>query len=546
VYKAKGRQWVEGRTDEEGTPDPYRNNIDHLKTLGSLDTVIEEPMSMDWRAERASGVEQYFKSIRLKPDWQPRRMEIVLFVRALAPNEQIVFVASTNKYVITNGTDSSKEPLWEAGVVTQTSHGPENITEYSITSSGFRIEPLSNANDKNGKGIWKQYTYVRADQLRPFGLWKNFLTGIDSSQWQPTIANAMLVMSTVTLIKRYRFKGKWPEAKIYCRGMYLGPELIVEGDFVYLLPEGEIKKQVTDIMRIDAITLDMWNLDKSNGNDYDEGNPYNSAARVTGRVYTIDQDRAFDKEPAELSMMAPQTRLDLFGPWYPRTPADKLARIPFHRILGRCHDPDVIEQWLHGNLPTPDTELLTKPGIALQGVTHGRMYSSEEFRRIDEDRNWFWADTRAEALDLEEINGRMVSSQDPDRDPKKYRKEIRVIEGTARPEERLSLQQAEKRNFGRGGPSGMVASAMDIDEADDSKEASRERKRGHDGLSASDGEDENEAVLEHNNFVDQMAEGLAMSDEGVPSDSEDEIKSPGQASTQYGTPRSVPMVIIDD
>ena len=49
-------------------------------------------------------------------------------------------------------------------------------------------------------------------------------------------------------------------------------------------------------------------------------------------------------------------------------------------------------------------------------------------------------------------------------------------------------------------------------EADDAKEASRERKRGHDGRTASDEEGEDEAVLEHNTFVDQMAERLASGD----------------------------------
>jgi hypothetical protein len=50
-------------------------------------------------------------------------------------------------------------------------------------------------------------------------------------------------------------------------------------------------------------------------------------------------------------------------------------------------------------------------------------------------------------------------------------------------------------------------------EADDAKEASRERKRGHDGRTASDEEAEDEAVLEHNiTFVDQMVERLASGD----------------------------------
>jgi hypothetical protein len=551
LYKAKGRQWVQGRVDEEGTPDPYRNNIDRLKMLGSLDTIIEEKMSADWRAERSSGVEAYFKAIRQKAAWEPRHMEIVLFVRALQPDEMLIFVPEIKRFMIRHQSDENdlKEPLWEAGIVTQTAQDLRGRVEYSVTSKGYRVEPLSSANSKDGKGIWKQYTYVRADQIRPFVLWKNLLSGLDNSSWHPTIEHAMLVMSTVTLVKRYRFKGKWPEAKVYCRGMYLGSELIVEGDFVHLLPESDYVQGITDIMRIDAITLDMWNLDKASGDDYDEGHPYNSAARITGRVYTISKKRAFDQEPVELQSIAPQAQLDLFGPWYARTPADKLSRVPFHRILGRCHDPDIIEQWLHGGVGS--VQITTKPGVGMSGVIDARAYSSAQFRRIDGDRSWFWADTRVEALDLEEVNGILVSSLNPERDPKKYRKEIRVIEGTAHPEERLALQQAERRAFTRGsGANAMLASALVL-EADDSKETWTDGKRiredDEDDSDVEDGREQQgrEERIEHEHFVNEVTEGLAMSDEEVLFDSEDEEERCGQASTEYGTPRSVPMVMID-
>ena len=559
VYKAKGRQWVQGRTDEEGTPDPYRNNIDRLKALGSLDTIIEEPMSADWRAERASGIDKYFKTILRRPAWQPRRMEIVLFVRALEPDERLIFDVPSQRFMITSdGVAGLKEPLWEAGVVTQTAQASQGVIEDSISNSGFRVEPLSNANSKEGKGIWKQYTYVRADQLRPFALWQQLLPKTEGVTWHPTIGNALLVMSTVALAKRYRFKGKWPEAKIYCRAMYLGPELIVEGDFVYLLPEADYDQGVTDVMRVDAITLDVWKLDEASNNDYDEGHPYNSAARITGKIFTIAKDRAYDPEPIELSTLSASTSLDVCGPWYQRTPADKLVRVPVHRVMGRCHDPHIVQQWLEGTQDANAGTVISKLGIALDGVVEGRAHSSAEYRRIDEDRSWFWADTRAEALDLEEINARVVSSQDPNRDPKKYRKEIRVIEGTAKPEERLALQQAERRTLLRNAGNSMVASALEI-AAVESKETSRDGKR--DRLdSESDAEDEEnddedaerqvrgdgDVQMEENQFIDQMAEGLAMSDEEVSSGSEDEVASQGQASTQYGTPRSAPMVVIDD
>jgi hypothetical protein len=505
-------------------------------------------MSADWRAERASDVEGYFKHLKQKPTWKPRRMEIVLFVRALLPKEKLLFNPETKRFIIIGERGSElKEPLWEAGIVTQTSQEARDATEYSVTGSGYRVEPLSSANTKEGKGIWKQYTYVRVDQIRPFNLWKNFLAGVDPSEWHETISNAMLVMSTITVVKRYRFKGQWPEAKVYCRGMYLGAELIVEGDFVYLLPESAFDDGITDVMRIDAITLELWNLDKASNDDYDDGHPYNCAARITGRAYTNDKGRSFDNEPVELDTLAPGTSLDRLGPWYPRTPADKLSRIPFHRIMSRSRDPDVVEEWIHGQKLSKDGAPLTKAGVGMSGVIEARKWCSTEFRRIDEGKSWFWADTRVEALDLEEVNGLIVSSQDPDRDPKKYRREIRVIEGTARPEERLALQQAERRTSMRGA-NGMLASALNLD-GPDSGENSGDRKRSRSALGRSEESeegDEDDDEVERNEFVDQMAEGLAMSDEAVSSGDGDDAGRTGRDIRSIVTPRgSIPMVIID-
>jgi hypothetical protein len=518
VYKAKGRQWVEGRTDEEGTPDPYRNNIDRLKTLGVLDTIIEEPMSADWRAERASNVEQYFEKLKQQNSWLPRRMEIVLMVRALKVDERLVFSPEHKRFMIVDKDDSaSKEPLWEAGVVTQTPLTTDMDDNQAITNSGFRVEPLSNANTKEGKGIWKRYCYLRYDQIRPFNLWENFLAGTDTNEWDETIMNAMLVMSTLTLVKRYRFKGKWPSAKVFCRAMYLGAELIMEGDYVNLFPESNFDAGVTDIMQIDSITLDMWNLGKASNDDYDEGHPYNCTARATGRIFTNTAARAINRTPTQLI----NTSLHRIGPWYARTPDDKLSRVPFHRVMGRCYNPDVVDIWVHGEKSKGDPVM--KVGLGMSGVISARKFCSAEYKRIEDNRNWYWADTRVEALNLEEINGFLVTNQDPDRDPKKYRREIRVIEGTARPEERLALQQQAERRASTRGINGMLAGALELN-AEESAETSRDRKRSRSALGRSEEsgeEEEDNKDTIRKQFVDQMAEGLAMSDEEVPSENDE-------------------------
>ncbi|KIW08575.1 uncharacterized protein PV09_00539 [Verruconis gallopava] len=542
LYKSKGRQWVEGRTDEEGTPDPYRNNIDRLKALQSLDTLIEEPMSADWRAERASNIEAYLRELKQKRSWISRRLEIVLMVRSLQEDESVIFSPKHNRFMITkDGSTFHEEPFWEAGIVTQTPLTDIEDDSQAVTISGFRVEPLSNANSKEGKGIWKRYVYLRHDQIRPFSLWKNLLAGTDSDQWDETIANAMLVMSTLALVKRYRFKGKWPEAKVFCRAMYLGSELILEGDFVYLIPENNFDDGVTDIMHISSITLDMWNLDKASDNDYDDGHPYNCAARITGKVYTRDAQRATNPTPVKFDDAT--TGLNRAGPWYARTPADKLTRVPFHRVMGRYYDLDAVDKWVHGK--GAQGQPLTSPGIGLSGIIQARRYSSDEYQRIQDGNTWFWADTRVEALDLEEVNGLLVSSRDPDRDPKKYRKQIRVIDGTARPEERRLLKQVGKRASGRVMNS-MVASALDLDAEQGSADTSRVRKRSRSAMSGSESREDDEQGRQ-NEMADQSAEAIALSDEEIPSSSDDDdgdsvIGSERQAQTPR---RTIPVVVID-
>jgi hypothetical protein len=68
------------RVDEEGTPDVYRNLIDKLKQYGSLDEIIVEPLSMDWRAEQIL-LPKLKQQLETCPQYLPRAGEIVLFLR---------------------------------------------------------------------------------------------------------------------------------------------------------------------------------------------------------------------------------------------------------------------------------------------------------------------------------------------------------------------------------------------------------------------------------------------------------------------------------
>ena len=64
------------------------------------------------------------------------------------------------------------------------------------------------------------------------------------------------------------------------------------------------------------------------------------------------------------------------------------------------------------------------------GVLDARNFSSKNDRRIvsDPGTRWYWADSRADALDLHTINGVDVSKYDESRNPKEWRKRMKAAE----------------------------------------------------------------------------------------------------------------------
>lgn len=70
------------RVDEEGTPEVYRYLIDKLRLHGTVDEVIKEPLSSDWRNEQQilPGQRQWLKA---NGQWVPRTEDIVLYIREL-------------------------------------------------------------------------------------------------------------------------------------------------------------------------------------------------------------------------------------------------------------------------------------------------------------------------------------------------------------------------------------------------------------------------------------------------------------------------------
>ncbi|KAF9692036.1 hypothetical protein EKO04_009983 [Ascochyta lentis] len=446
--------------DEEGTPDVYRNLIHKLRRHKEIDEPIEEPMSLDWRAEQET-LPGLLEKLKEQQQWVPRVGDIVLYVRELPDDTHIIRHPITREFRMYD--ELSKLwlalPLWEAGVVGQTPTEPTTIEDicqngdktFNVTYSGIRVEPLPHVSNPD-KSMSKRHKYTPIRHSRPLILWKELLHQVPQEQWHPTISNALAVTSNMSLVGKYRFKGAWPDATVYCRGLYLGHEMLAVGDAVRLLPnKNHGQTTCDDILVIKSIRLKWSNLDAASDNDWDEGRPYNSSVWIYGAAYSNSPTRT-NKEWLSNDLIRPPKVTNDYGEWFPLHPPSKELAIPCSRVLGRLYEHTAMALWL--NTKPTDLPLLD---AGREGLLEGRAYSRQHDNRIarELDATWYWGDSRAQALDLHTVNGLDVASHDQERDPKEWRKKIKIMEGmtnnkvgsTAQPSDAPGLAGRNLRGF---------------------------------------------------------------------------------------------------
>lgn len=415
--------------DEEGTPDVYRNLIDKLQRHGTIDEKIEEPLSPDWRAE-SEILPMLLQDLRQKEQWKPRQGEILLFARNLPEDVEIVMDEVTGKYRIYNGNarEFLGTPVWEAGLVGQIPIEGQNTLD-NVVNSGVRVEPLPNPNDSD-KSLSKHYRYVPLKQTRPFMLWEHFLGKLSQDEWHPTVQNALTVTSTLSLVGKYRFRGTWPNASIYCHAMYLGHELLAVGDTVRLLPSVSSNHgEICDVMVIKSIRIKWSNLDKASNNDYDEGRPYNSTVWLYGTAFTSDVSRSDKQWLSDTVDGEPLKAVAEYSSWYPLHPPSKELAIPHTRCMGRVYEMDAMSVLLG-----VENDNLLSLDVGRTGLIKARAFSSKHDQRIvKDDATWYWGDNRADSLGLQTINGLDVAKFDQLRDIEDLRKKIKIIEADRKP-----------------------------------------------------------------------------------------------------------------
>jgi hypothetical protein len=445
------------RIDEEGTPDVYRNLIDKLRRQGKVDENIEEPFSPDWLAEQKI-LPGLLSQLSHQDLWIPRVGDIVLYIRNLPSRCEITRDENDHFQVLDEENDEFLgTPLWEAGLVVQTPTELSTIADLdhiddqtNIIYCGVRLEPIPDPNGSD-KSVSKQYKYVSLRNTRPFILWRELLGKVPQNQWHATITNALTLTSTLSLMGKYHVRGTWPNLSIYCHGLYLGSEMLVVGDTVRLSPSVNKKQSCCmEVLVIKTIRLKWSELDKASNNDYDEGRPYKSEVWVYGSAYTSDPLQ-LNEEYLSDSTGEPPRATEGYGDWFPLHPASKELAVPYPRIMGRLYDRDTMSFWL-----SSDPEHPPDLDIGREALVEARTFSRMHYQRITEQAGatWYWGDTRADALNIQTINGLETTNYDQQRDIRDMRKNIKLIEAmenhklsVPRPTMPLPLGSRGLRNF---------------------------------------------------------------------------------------------------
>ncbi|KAF2170094.1 hypothetical protein M409DRAFT_64459 [Zasmidium cellare ATCC 36951] len=494
--------------DEEGTPDVYRKLLDRLSEAGSngISENIIDQLSPDWRAGNEE-LQSLLTDWQSQPAYVPRMGEVVLFARSVSNGEAIAWDASTQTLRRTDPDSRSwlDRLKWEAGVVTQLPVEPVGSDDLSevpkskkqnVAYTGFRIEPLSEPSN-DYKPHSKQHKYVPLHAIRPFSFWKECMGGLPEQDWHATVRHTLATAGSFSLIGKYSFKGVWPEATLFIRGVYLGPEFIMVGDVVRLSPT-ESKRPVTDVMVISSIRLRFVNLDQASENDYDNGRPYMTCLHVCGRAFTLDPKKSSDgiaKSPAKPGEHGLPAWFKSYGQWFHAVDCGDVKaklEVPYHRVIGRCLEDSAVKAWFSTPTDmvapssfqavnsTPATKFRASDiSQCLEGVQEARRYSRDHDARIDRaaGKSWYWAETRIEQLDLHEVNNAFVGVKDEERSQKQVnarRQALKVLDGKKGGLEEYHaarhqrLEEQKRRESAQVGSSawGNMASAVQADSMD--------------------------------------------------------------------------------
>ncbi|KEF53211.1 uncharacterized protein A1O9_10659 [Exophiala aquamarina CBS 119918] len=468
-------------TDERGNEDVYKLLVNRLykarDSRKGIEDDIQEPNHMDWRATHDYGgygenvTKIHLTSVELQHSFIPRVGELVLWIpNFLHEHSLMVDENSEYKYYSFSQECFHGHPDWRAGVIAEvpsakTANGPIDFTDIqslpkkntSLNTAGFRVETFPDPNDEVDKSASKQYRYVPLRNIRPLSHWHMLLRGIPRDRWHASIKNALTCMTSMSLLEKFWFSGEWPNAHIRCKGIFLGPELIIVGDTVRIRPESSASgapKRCTDVMIVDQIRLNLLNIDA----EYtlpDSGHLASSyTITLKGRGYTLDIHRSYEIQaqgtdamrteiPAAVPLAEVKTVFNSvgaadYGHWYHLHDPTKRYEISHDMVLGRMHEAGAVQLWT-GQLQTQealDKKLAPKLDFDVYAIEAARRFATQNDMRLeaapDTEIRWYLGDHRADALDLEIFNGQKIGRYEETRDKatqEQWRNQLKLLNG---------------------------------------------------------------------------------------------------------------------
>ena len=484
--------------DEEGTEDVWKEGIYTISKNRDAQKGVEidivEDNSIDWKAERTTLPIQLMK-IDQQHSFIPRTGELVLWCNNFLHEHYLMRDPQTNEFKFYSFEQKTFHgfPDWRAGVITQvpTSNQGDNSVDFSdiledsprshaLNNCGFRVETLPDPNNYD-KSLSKQYRYVSLRHIRPMSHWQMVLKGIPEKRWHPSVKSALICMTSLSLVGKWKINGDWPHAKISCKACYIGSELITVGDTIRIAPSREMTahdtsankiSQVTDILVVTSIRLNLRYIQEDYVLPESQYLALQSYITFVGYGFTLDARRDYRMPPQDTlkssgditSIEIPQpideeTVKSLFRPvgtshyghWY-RLQRPKQAtndgtkqypgqryEVSFDRMLGRLYEADAVRLWT--GLSQAKQTSTKRPNLSYDqyGILAARQYATNTDERLPNPAypgqiNWHWTDTRVQALGLASVNGYPVAQYDDIRDPatlKKWRAQLKIIAGAS-------------------------------------------------------------------------------------------------------------------
>ncbi|CAD0100674.1 unnamed protein product [Aureobasidium mustum] len=400
--------------DEDGTPNVFDGLMRKAKQGQHLSVAITEPLSMEWLVEQdLANLPAYLNSLEPSTRWYPRLGEIVLVARNLKNDQMITFDANADIYKIKDSRLGWVGlPVWEAVVVTQvTKNGLAAGLLESSEEDVFRVEPMPEIGNPD-KPWSTRYKVVHLLNMRPFSLWQELMNGADVSELRechPTVRHAMTAISSISVVGRYHFSSDGEEARVYCKGLYVGAEFFVAGDLVRFSSPIHNNSFGKDVIQIKYICVS-YNLERE---------PITpTSVHITGVAYTADPKHASGQYQRPIPYESlPFRGMRGYGLWYKMGEGDAMVRMPYTRLLTRLLEDKYIKGMMgksclikvaaggaeHLDIPQHIVDITH----GIEGVRIAREYSTQHDARINknEGQTWYLGENRVDQLDLTQING---------------------------------------------------------------------------------------------------------------------------------------------